>query len=63
MATGKSRNIDEINDIEEMVETMKALGIPRKGLRTLEEMKHRVMNQLHQSAKKPSWTAGQVLIP
>ena len=61
MATGKSKTIDEIDDIAEMFQTMAALDVPCKGLQTLEEMKIRVKNQLHQSAKKPSWTAGQVL--
>ena len=62
MATGKSKTINEIDDIAEMVQAMSALGISIKGLQTLEEMKHRVNSLLHQSAKKPGWTAGKVLI-
>ena len=61
MASGKSKTIDEIDDIQDMFQAMAALGISCKGLKTLQEMKDRVKNELHQSAKKPSWTAGQVL--
>ena len=61
MASGKSKTIDEIDDIADMFEAMAALDISCKGLKTLEEMKDRVRNELYQSAKKPSWTAGQVL--
>ena len=60
MASGKSKTIEEIDDISEMVEAMKALGIPSKGLQTLDEMKTRVRTELNPSAERPSWTAGQV---
>lgn len=60
MASGKAKKIDEIEDMVEMLETMRALGISWKGLKTLEEMKARVRDELHESQKKPSWTAGQV---
>lgn len=60
MASGKAKKIDEIEDMMEMLETMRALGISWKGLKTLEEMKARVRDVLHESQKKPSWTAGQV---
>jgi len=58
MASGKAKKIDEIEDMMEMLETMRALGISWKGLKTLEEMKARVRDELHESQKKPSWTAG-----
>ena len=61
MASGKSKTIDEIDDIGDMCQAMAALGISWKGLKTLQEMKDQVKNELCQSAKKPSWTAGQVL--
>ena len=60
MASGKSKTINEIDDIADMFQAMEALGISCKGLKTLQEMKDRVKDELHQSAKKPSWTAGQV---
>ena len=60
MASGKSKTIDEIDDIADMFQAMEALGISCKGLKTLQEMKDKVKDELHQSAKKPSWTAGQV---
>ena len=61
MASSKSKTIDEIDDISEMSQAMAVLDISCKGLKTLQEMKDRVKDELHQSAKKPSWTAGQVL--
>ena len=60
MASSKTRTIDEIDDIIEMAQAMEALGMSSKGLKTLDEMKERVKKELHQSAKTPSWTAGQV---
>ncbi|XP_067035396.1 dual serine/threonine and tyrosine protein kinase-like [Acropora muricata] len=57
MATATQKTIDEIDDIIEMAETMKALGISSQGLKTLDQMKDRVRTILHQTANKPSWTA------
>ena len=62
MASSKTRTIDEIDDILEMAQAMAALGMSCKGLKTLDEMKSRVKDELHQSAIMPSWTAGQVRI-
>ena len=62
MAAGKTKAIDEIDDIVEMAQAMTALGMSCKGLQTLQEMKTRIREELHQSQKKPSWTAGQVPI-
>lgn len=62
MATGKLKTIDEINDIGEMFQAMVALDISCEGLKTLDEMKDRLRHELHQSIKKPSWSAGQVLM-
>ena len=50
------KGIDDIDDIMDMVEKMKSLGIPSKGLRTLDEMKQRVK----EIGKKSSWTAEKV---
>jgi len=60
MATGKSKNIDDIDEIAEMFEAMAALGISSKGLKTLEQMKSRVRTITRQSSKPPSWNARQV---
>ena len=60
--SGKTRTIDEMDDIFEMVEVMKALGIAATGLKTLDEMKSRVKAELNQAEITPSWSAGQVRI-
>jgi len=60
-ASGESKTIEEIDDLSEMSDLMKALGISCKGLKTLDEMKTRVRTELN-SVEKPSWTAGQVRI-
>ena len=63
MAAGKTKSIDEIDDIGEMFEAMAALDIPWKGLHTLQDMKDRVKTAIiDQSSKSPSWNAGQVRI-
>jgi len=54
------KGIDDIDDIVEMVDKMKSLGIPLKGLRTLDEMKQRVKDTLKLSEKKSSWTTQEV---
>ena len=38
MASCKTKNIQEIDDLPEMFEAMAALGISCKGLKTLDEM-------------------------
>ena len=60
MACGKSKTIEEIDDLGNMFEIMAALGISCKGLQTLNEMRSRVKTELNQSVEKPCWTAGQV---
>ena len=60
MASSKATNIQEIDDLSEMFQTMAALGISCKGLKTLDEMKAKVKDELNASVDKPSWTAGQV---
>ena len=63
MAAGKTKSIDEIDDIGEMFEAMAALDIPSKGLHKLQDMKDRVTTAIiDQSSKSPSWNAGQVRI-
>ena len=59
MASGRKKTIDEIENILEMVQAMKALGISCEGLKTLEEMKARVKAK---ADKTPDWTSGQVRI-
>ena len=53
------KNIQEIDDLSEMSQAMAALGISCKGLKTLDEMKAKVKEELNPSDEKPSWTAGQ----
>ena len=53
-------DIDDINNITEIFRIMESLGVSRKGLRTLDEMKQRVKETLRQSEKKSSWTAKEV---
>ena len=60
MASGKSKTIEEIDDLWDMDQVMEALGISREGCQTLDEMKARVKTELNESAEKPCWTAGQV---
>lgn len=60
MASGKTKSIEEIDDIPEMFKTMAALGISCRGLQTLDQMKSRVRAELKQVEYKPTWTAGQV---
>ena len=62
MASGGTKTIEEIDDIMEMYPAMMALGISCKGLKTLDEMKAKVKEELNPSVDKPSWTAGQVRI-
>ncbi|XP_068729115.1 uncharacterized protein [Montipora capricornis] len=58
MASGTHKKIDKIDDIVEMCEVVKALGISGKGLKTLvDQMKEAVETTLHQTAKKQSWDA------
>jgi len=56
----KSKTIEEIDDLLDMLQVMKALGISWRGLQTLDEMKSRVRAELNQSVEEPCWTAGQV---
>ena len=58
MAAGKG--IDEIDEIGEMYEVMKALDISSKGLKSLEDMKKRVRTVIGQASRPPSWNARQV---
>ena len=45
-----------------MFQAMTALNITCKGLKTLDEMKAKVNEELNASEEKPDWTAGQVRI-
>ena len=54
------KEIDDIDDLADMVQTMTALGVSMKGLRTLDEMRQRVKERLRLSEKKSSWTAKEV---
>ena len=62
MASSEAKNIQEIDDLPEMFQAMAALGISCKGLKTLDEMKAKVKEELNATVDKPSWMAGQVRI-
>lgn len=62
MASGRTKAIEEIDDILEMSQAMAALGISLNGLKTLDQMKAKVKEELNVSEDQPSWTAGQVRI-
>jgi len=59
MATCKTKTIEEIDDLWEMLKAMEAFGISHSGLKTLDEMKAKVKEELDASVDKPCWTAGQ----
>jgi len=59
MASSKTRDIEQIDDLMEMLELMWALDTSWEGLKTLDEMKARVRDELAQSQINPSWAAGQ----
>ena len=52
--------IDKIDDMMDMVRTMTSLGIPTKGLQTLNDMKHKVKETLKKSKNKSGWSAKEV---
>jgi len=62
MATCKTKTIEEIDDISEMLKAMDAFGISSSLLKTLDEMKVKVKEELNSPVDKPIWTAGQVRI-
>ena len=63
MAAGKTKsNLDEIDNIFEMVDVMKALDISPQGLQSLEDMKKRVKTIIGQASKPTSWNAGEVKV-
>ena len=62
MASGRTKTIEEIDDISEMFQAMAALDISCRGLKTLDQMKAKAKEVLNATVDKPSWTAGQVRI-
>jgi len=62
MASCRAKTIEEIDDLSEMFQAMTALNINSKGLKTLDEMKAKVKEELNASEEKSDWTAGQVRI-
>ena len=50
-------DVDEIDDIAEMIETMVILKIPIKGLCSFEQMRAKVKETLQSLDKNSSWTA------
>ena len=62
MASRRTKTIQETDDLTEMLPAMAALGISCKGLKTVDEMKAKVKEELNATVDKSSWTAGQVRI-
>ena len=53
-------DVDEIDDIAEMIETMVILKIPIEGLCSFEQMRAKVKETLQSLEKNSSWTAKEV---
>ena len=62
MASRRSKTIEEIDDLMEMFKVVETFGMSWTGLKTLDEMKAKVKEELNPSVDKPSWTAGQVRV-
>ena len=62
MASCRTKTIEEIDDVFEMLEVMKALDISCKGLTTLDQLKAKIKEEQNASVEKSKWTAGQVRI-
>ena len=60
MAASRTKTIEEIDDIPDMVQAMAALGISCTRLKTLDEMKAKVKAELNASKDKHYWTVRQV---
>ena len=56
----RTKTIEEIDDLKEMLNVTEALGISSSGVHTLDAMKAKVREELNPSPYKPSWKAGQV---
>ena len=54
------KEIDDIDDIEDMIQTMTPLGVSPKGLEALDEMKQGLKDTLKLQEEKSSWTAKEV---
>ena len=53
-------DVDKIDDVMEMVNTMATLKIPTKGLYSLEQMRAKLKETLQSLEKNSSWTAKEV---
>lgn len=51
MASPGLKDIDEIDDIEDMIAVLKALNISRKGLKSLDEMKALAIKSLSKDTR------------
>ena len=60
MASKETLDIDAINNIITMAQTMSSLGVCAEGLNTLDEMKAKVKEEIHKAQEKARWTAGKV---
>lgn len=62
MAAQKTKSIEEIKNLKQMIALMEALGISSDDFTSVDEMKNRLRAELQNSLKKRSWTAGKVRI-
>ena len=62
MAAGITPNIDDIDNIITMAQTMSTLGISAKGLTTLSEMKAKMKEELRSCRSNTTWTPGKVRV-
>ena len=53
MASRRTKTIQEIDDLSEMLPAMAALGISCKGLKTVDGMKAKVKEELNATVDKP----------
>ena len=55
-------NIDDIDNIITMAQTMSTLGISAEGLTTLSEMKAKIKEELRSCQSNTTWTPGKVRV-
>ena len=54
--------IEAIESVKEMIKLMENLGVSDEGLKNIEEMKERVINEIQKSQKEAKWSPGQASI-
>ena len=54
------KDVNDIDDFEEMYGLMKSLGVSTKKLKGLEDMKSRVKEFVEEAKSRQSWSAAEV---